>query len=694
MTNSKITIGITALCLFFIACIAVLLENISVNQSSTLEQMLPERDIALIDRYRALFEVESEPVSIAIRSRTPLTTARIARIEASLLALPAVTNSLSAASIGKFGTDGGQLFSPDATTGLIVLMIAADSRQLAAAKRLSEEIRQTLDTQLAPGESSLVAGLPQIREASWRIGYSDAQRVLPLLVLVTLVVTLLLFHSWAALALSLLLTSLTTCICLILLLVFSTQINALLVLVVPVIWAIATLDAFHLYSRTAIKTKQRHPHPSRAASRELFLPCLLTTATTAGCFLTLTLLDTSPLIVSFGIWGAVGAIVAFALTFTLGERLLSLQAHSSVMPRWPGRLALRMTQLAQRHKSITAAAWAALALCSIFSAPHITVATSFPQVFTPEQPIARDIDELQVLTGSDLNTIDVIVQSSDLHGEREESLASAALLTNNYLTTIDETRLVLPIGIMDEQYLKQEYERWQATHSTTEEADTATVNGLQNWVNTEHHAVRLQLHLAPTSYRRKEEIMDWLAHFDDTMLSHHTMALFGSGYFHHLTEKRGIASLLSSSLLSLVVIGAAMLWLTRGTITAAIALCGSLVPGAIIAGCMALFNIPWSIAMLPMPALLLGLMNDDTIHILWSPRANGRFDDRYFRRNAILAGPALLATTLVLSGAVATLLFSGIQTNQYLGILIPLGLLLALLCNLTLLPALSSLQRK
>ena len=53
-----------------------------------------------------------------------------------------------------------------------------------------------------------------------------------------------------------------------------------------------------------------------------------------------------------------------------------------------------------------------------------------------------------------------------------------------------------------------------------------------------------------------------------------------------------------------------------------------------------------------------------------------------------------MATTCVLAGAIGTMALSGIQTNYYLGLLIPAGLVLALACNLTLLPALSSWPRR
>lgn len=694
MTKNKVNSSITALASICLIGIAVLLENISVNQSSTLEQMLSKQDVAQINHYREVFGVESELVIVAIEAPMQLSTARIADIEALLLSIPTVSNALSSASVGKFGAGESQVFSPNENTELIVLMISPDSQQLAEAKQLSQQIRQMIDKQLQPGESSFVSGLPQVRVASWEISRSDGLIVLPLLVAITLVVTLIFFKSYTALALSLLLTSLTTFICLALQLMVRAELSALMILVVPVIWAISTLDAFHLYSRTAIKTRQHHRYPAQAASKELFIPCLLTTTTTAGCFLTLTLLDTSPLIISVGLWGAVGAIIAFILTFTLGKRMLSMQAINVATPRWPSLFALSMTRKAQQHSSVTIVAWGVLALAALSSLPNIKVATSFPQVFTADNRIAEHIDRVKALTGSDLNAIDVIVESSDIHGEIDANMASATLLTNNYLNTIDETQLVLPIGLMDEELLRQAYKKWQADRSPSAVTPANTITGLDNWVNTKNHAVRLQVHLADTSHKRKEEIVSWLVNFDETMLSHHKITLSGSGYYHYLTEKRGLASLLYSSILSLVIIALAILWITRDKIHAIIAMCGSVIPGIILAGCMAAFSIPWSIAMLPMPAVLLGLMNDDTIHILWSSQTNRRFGNHYFRRNALSAGPALLATTLVLSGAIGTMVFSGIQTNQYLGFLIPAGLMLALLCNLTLLPALSSLLHK
>jgi hypothetical protein len=101
---------------------------------------------------------------------------------------------------------------------------------------------------------------------------------------------------------------------------------------------------------------------------------------------------------------------------------------------------------------------------------------------------------------------------------------------------------------------------------------------------------------------------------------------------------------------------------------------------------MGALGVPWSLAVLPLPAVLLGLAVDDTLHLLWPLRA-GR---RRLVRGALRAGPPALATTAVLAGSVATLAFSGLAPNRELGLLLAAGLVLALACDLSLVPALAT----
>jgi predicted RND superfamily exporter protein len=221
-------------------------------------------------------------------------------------------------------------------------------------------------------------------------------------------------------------------------------------------------------------------------------------------------------------------------------------------------------------------------------------------------------------------------------------------------------------------------------------------------LNLKIHTIRLQAYFNETSFQRKQEILQWLKHFDETMLSHHEIKLSGNGYFYHEIETRGLSGLLYSSIFSLFIIAATIYWITRNQAQTVFALITYLIPGLVVAGCMTMLDIKWTIALLPLPALLIGLMVDDTIHILWRSKRHSKSMNRsrnlsrqrLFRYNALAAGPALLATTLILSGATGTMTSSGIQATYALGILIPAGLISAYLCNLSLIPALNSLSRR
>jgi predicted RND superfamily exporter protein len=91
--------------------------------------------------------------------------------------------------------------------------------------------------------------------------------------------------------------------------------------------------------------------------------------------------------------------------------------------------------------------------------------------------------------------------------------------------------------------------------------------------------------------------------------------------------------------------------------------------------------------MLPLPAVLLGLAVDDTFHLLWPLRGRGRPTRLTLARSAMRTGPPVLATTAVLALSVATLAFSGLAPNRELGLLLAGGLVAALACDLTLIPA-------
>jgi len=135
-------------------------------------------------------------------------------------------------------------------------------------------------------------------------------------------------------------------------------------------------------------------------------------------------------------------------------------------------------------------------------------------------------------------------------------------------------------------------------------------------------------------------------------------------------------------------VAGALLWAFRAPRVFAVALLGNVAPLLLVTGLMGALGLPWSLAMLPLPAVLLGLAVDDTFHLLWPLRGRPRPARLALVRSALRTGPPVLATTAILAGCVSTLALSGLEPNRELGLLLAAGLVVALGCDLSLVPAL------
>ncbi|MHC4164524.1 MAG: RND transporter family protein [Planctomycetota bacterium] len=684
------------------------LVQVAPSEAPTIEQVLARDDVAEIERIRGVFGSEPDVVLVAIRradGRVP--GKRLQRIEEALAGIDGVAHTWSSLTrpIPVLEPDGtmsvktatdvadrersSPLLEPDPFTSVIVVALAPGAVRLTRARVLTAAIDGALARVAEPGETVHVVGTPQLRVASWAVAEEDLARMWPLLVAILVVVPLVFLAAPGAVLFPLVMAALTTTACLLGYRWLSGPLNALALLLVPIVWSVATLDAMHLYARVRRKAG---PGAVAAARAELRLPCLLTTLTTAGGLAALAVQEESQLIRSFGIWAAVGTLLAYGLTFSVGRALLPLSLTRRPAPRWPARFAWSVMRISQRRAGTVLATWAGLLVAAVVGLTHLEVAVRFPKVFAPGHPFARELSAMDEMLGIDLSPLEIYVEATDTHGRRSVPLASAMMSVTYYLQTLPESRVVLPHDLLD----PETFQAALAPAMRVDRADRLEVQltelakdpRLAPWVRFDRGAGRVQVQFAPMSFERRREIDTWLRHFGETMLSHHRLSFGGSGYHYLLAERRGVDGAAIGGYFSLLVVAGALAWSFRRPRLIAVALVGNLAPLVLIAGFMGAIGLPWSLAVLPLPAVLLGLAVDDTVHLLWPLRGGRRLD-----RGALRSGPALLATTAVLACSVGTLMLSGLQINRELGLLLPAGLLLALACDLSLLPALLTMPR-
>jgi predicted RND superfamily exporter protein len=117
----------------------------------------------------------------------------------------------------------------------------------------------------------------------------------------------------------------------------------------------------------------------------------------------------------------------------------------------------------------------------------------------------------------------------------------------------------------------------------------------------------------------------------------------------------------------------------------------NLLPIVIVAGVMGMAGVSMKVSTSIIFTIAFGIAVDDTIHFISKLRLTLAKEPDIFkavRRTYLLAGKAVVTTSLILVGGFSTLLFSKFDGTFYVGLLIGLTLLFGVVAELTLLPLL------
>jgi len=121
----------------------------------------------------------------------------------------------------------------------------------------------------------------------------------------------------------------------------------------------------------------------------------------------------------------------------------------------------------------------------------------------------------------------------------------------------------------------------------------------------------------------------------------------------------------------------------------------SLIPNAfpliLIGGMMGWFGVDLKVATALIFPIAFGIAVDDTIHLLSRLRIEleyGASWEEAIRNSILKTGKAILITTLILSSGFGVFMFSEFQSTYYIGLLVGMALIFAVLADLFLLPIL------
>ena len=706
-----------------------------------LENFLPASD-PTIQQYRAFTEdYEPDDVFIAVGFEAEdvfayETLADIRTMTAALDALDGVENVISVTSIeGLRGTDEGVEVAPlvgeigDHPDALAALeaRIRADStaagyvvNERGTAAALFIQIRPELNSYatrgaiIAEARAALApfaerydfrwSGYPYLRNAYVTMLQTEVIRSVGLASLVIFFVLVWMFRNVRGVVVPLVVVWLGVLWTIAAMMALGSSIDVLTSTLAAIILVVAVADSIHLlakyYDGLGLGLSKREA--IRQMVVRLGAATFLTSVTTAIGFGTLATSQVLPM-KRFGAFTALGVLLTFAVSVVLITVILQWTRTPS--PEQVERLGRggfrrvlsRVDAFAERHARAILVGSALVCALSALGATRLHVNSYINDDLGPRTQVYQDIRFFEDEIVSPFRFETVLTADAPDAFKDPARLREVEAIERYLLAHPAVHRVVSPAGL-----LKQLNDALAGTYALPDDPDLAAQyfflleltdeDLLRRFVDFDYGEVRISAMMNDIgSAELKRFQADFGAFLDETLPPSVTPTQTGTlvlaaGLSDYLVE-----SLLLSIGLAFLFISVLMGFLFRNARLVLISLVPNVVPLLVIAGVMGVTGIEIKPATAVIFSIAFGIAVDDTIHMLARLRQEMQAGEplrEALRRTILGTGKAVVLTSIILFGGFIVLTMSVFQSTMYMGLLVSATVVLAVLADLLLLPAL------
>lgn len=491
---------------------------------------------------------------------------------------------------------------------------------------------------------------------------------------------------------------------------FDEPLSILTMLLPTILFVVGMSDVVHLLE-TFLENVRAGMERRRALAvtyKEAGLPTFLTAVTSAIGFATLGSASIQPL-QEFGVYTAIGVMVAFVLAFTLlpalllfidPRRMLPRAIESSPWDRWLPRL-FRWTI---RNRVRILIGFGLIMVVSTVGLSRIKVNNYLLEDWPDDDPQKQDFFyfertfggvrpfELELTVMDSTRTVwdlDVLKQieavQTFVHDEQGvRSILSPVTVMRSLNKAANgggADMLRLPMEAEDARKLARQSEAFggkeQLRMLVSEDGRTARLSGRKvdegGFVHKGKNAELDRFIATHTDPKLVQFRQTGMAYLIDRNNEHLSGQLVGG---------MGLAILLTAAI---------MMWFFRDVRMVLVSLLPNLVPLLFIAGVMGFTGIDLKVSTAIIFSNAFGIAVDDTIHLLGKLRielAKGRGLPYAMKRTYLSGGKAVIVMSLMLCAGFITLIASDFASVHYMGLLISITLGVALLSELLLLPLL------
>lgn len=433
---------------------------------------------------------------------------------------------------------------------------------------------------------------------------------------------------------------------------------------------------------------------------ECAVPCMLTTLTTAVGFISLLACDIEP-VRQFGVMAAFGVSVALLASLVLVPSLLVICDTQNRIrcKRLPVErllnLLTRLSGMNRRQRGILLAFALMIAGPCLVAIPNLHVNASPLSLFSADQRVRRDAERIdEDFGGFATLEFQFTAQESVVHWSNLKKIDQfASWLVENSLATdtlsfvdlLDEANKQIP-------FRRDKLGRPQGVWTLLREAEFQEPAMIARLLKNDFSVARLSARMPLSDSRLQAAniaaINDHLeVNFKDSQLS-----VSWTGYVKLFSELRStlvsgqIESFAIAAVAITVVLGVAL----RSAVLAMLSIALNFIPIVCGFGVMSLADIPIDPGTIMIASVAMGIVVDDTCHLLWGVRRRmrqGHLLTEALKLSVKATGPAICITSLVLAVGFSTLLLGSFAPSNYFGFVMLWILLAALLVDLLIVPA-------
>lgn len=486
-------------------------------------------------------------------------------------------------------------------------------------------------------------------------------------------------------------------------------INLVLTVLPSIIFVVAMSDVIHLVSKymDELRFGRTKKEAILIAYKEVGLATLMTSVTTAIGFITLLTVNMEP-IQDFGVYTAVGVMLAFVLTYTVLPGLLVITKAPKISDKkitdtvWYNVLHKTFIQLIN-YRKIILASFSVLLLISLIGIYLVKADYFLLEDLSEKSELRKDYDYFdKEFMG--LRPFEIAVEIKD----KNKSIYDYAVLKEinkieNYLTTEYGLKHcfsivnVLKIANRTNNAGQEKYYTLPDSITSVElinqlkEFDKE--NMLRLYVDSTEKYGRISSTIGDLGMyeisKRNEKLFDFIAKNTNQDLVNFKVT--GTAHLLDLNMSSLSRKLMYGLLISLLLIGSIMLAMYRSIKMVIIALIVNILPLLMIGAILGFTGVNLKVSTAIIFTISFGIAVDDTLHFMSRFKlelAKGKSNLYALKRTFLSSGKAIVLTTLILCGGFLLLLLSDFLGTFYMGLLISLTLLFALLSDIILLPVL------